>query len=736
MERDVMTMVKRAFETGNGHPQTMVELLSHQVERISDKFAYRFLAEGEEETDTLTYGGLFLRAQKIGALLQKKNLQGERALLLYQPGLDYITAFFGCLFAGVIAVPAYPPRNNRNLPRLQAIIEDAQASVALTSENLHEKIQSMFSGETRLQQLSLLATDGNLDEYTSLWRYPQISSDYLAFLQYTSGSTGSPKGVMVSHGNLIHNLSLIYQGFAMNEDSIGIIWLPPYHDMGLIGGLLEIIYAGACTVFMPPAAFLQRPVRMLEAVTRYKGTISGGPNFTYELLVDKTTEEMRSTLDLSSLQIVFNGAEPVRYETLQRFLTTFAPYGLRREALYPCYGLAEGTLYVSGSESHKEIAVASFDKKALERNEMLVSEDPDTSRILVSSGHFFGDQIVKIVNPETRIECPPEGFGEVWVKGASIAKGYWNRPEESRKTFQATLADSGDGPYLRTEDLAFIKDGELFIAGRIKDLIIIRGVNYYPQDIERVVERCHPSLRPGCGAAFSIDVNGEEQLVVAHEVEFRENPDIHQVAAAMQRTIAEEFEVQLYGLVLIKPGHIPKTSSGKIQRYAAKLGYLNNDLEILSTWRIETSPVQDATSASVPTPNLPVSNITQAELERWLVEKISLELHLPSHQIDVNQPFTRYGLDSAKAVLLAGDLQQLLGVSLPATLVYNYPTIAELAKYLVSGDMQPSSPSTAVTAPEGIRGETVQHDDLLTDIQKLSEEEAALLLLQRISEND
>ena len=341
-------------------PQTLVEALAFNAEHMSNKVVYTFLADGESESAQFTFSELDTRARQIAARLQELDLAGERALLLFQPNLEYIAAFFGCLYAGVIAVPAYPPRNNRNLPRLQAIIEDADAKIAITSSSLIKKIQSMFSEVKELAQVVIEATDVNLDGYEEKWTRPNISSDYLAFLQYTSGSTGNPRGVMLSHGNLLHNLSVIQQGFNVDKDTVAVMWLPPYHDMGLIGGLLDACVYGAHVYYMPPAAFLQRPIRLLETISKYKANVSGGPNFTYDLLVNKTTPEQREGLDLSSWNVAFNGAEPIHWGTLEKFIQTFEPFGLKSNVLYPCYGLAEATLLVSGSEVGHEPVIAEY----------------------------------------------------------------------------------------------------------------------------------------------------------------------------------------------------------------------------------------------------------------------------------------------------------------------------------------------------------------------------------------
>lgn len=669
-------------------PQTLIDVVEWHSKHNPNKVVYTFLPDGEEEAERLSFADLEKRSKQIGTLLAESGLNGERALLLYQPSLDYLAAFLGCLFAGVVAVPAYPPRNNRNLGRVQSIIDDAQAKVALTSESLLHKITSMFSTVEGLKNVTLLTTDSDLGGYEEKWAPPHVSGDYLAFLQYTSGSTGNPKGVMLSHNNLLHNLSTIHEAYSITPDSKGVIWLPPYHDMGLIGGLLETLYAGAHTIYMPPAAFLQRPMRMLETITKYKAQVSGGPNFTYDILVNKSTPEQREHLDLSSWQVAFNGAEPVRWETLDRFATTFEPYGFDRKALLPCYGLAESSVFVCSSRIDKLPVVKKFDKKALEHNKLVLSDDEKNGRVLVGSGHFSGDQVVKIVDPETCLEVANGEMGEVWIKGRSISRGYWNRQEESEKTFQNYIADTKEGPFLRTEDRGFLMGDELFITGRIKDLIIIRGVNHYPQDIERTVEVCHPALRLGGGAAFSVEVGDEEKLVIAHELEFRQNPEIREVAAAMREAVAENHDLQLYALVLVKPGRIPKTSSGKIQRYAARQGYLDDTLDKVDIWHADDQAMQApqipsrAETTERPTPKSP----RLKEIERWIVAKISKELNIAAADIDVSQPFARYGLDSARATGLAGDLEEWLGRPVSATLAYDYPTIEALSRYLSDED--------------------------------------------------
>ncbi len=669
---------------------TLVDLLRWRASIQPDRLAYTFLSDGETEEGRLTYSELDRKARSIGAKLQSMGLAGERALLLYPPGLEYIAAFWGCLYAGVVAVPAYPPQNKRNLPRLLSIISDAGAKIALLRESFASKMTTLFAEDETRMAIPVQATDIEITELAEQWEPPKVDTNSLAFLQYTSGSTGKPKGVMLSHGNLLHNLFQIQQGFSMTGEDIGVIWLPPYHDMGLIGGILEPLFSGSHCVLMPPAAFLQRPLRWLEAISKYRGTVSGGPNFAYDFCVRKISPEQTRALDLSSWAVAFNGAEPVRAETMERFAAAFANCGFHRRAFYPCFGLAEATLIVSGIERENEFVARKFRKIGVEGHRVEVaSEGEMNASTLIGCGRSIGEQTVKVVHPETRLECESGEIGEIWVKGRNVAQGYWGKEEESTRVFKASIADTGESPFMRTEDLGFFHEGELFVTGRIKDLIIIRGVNHYPQDIEQTVGSCHPSLRPGGGAAFSVDIAGEERLIIAHEVEFREKPDIQEVASAVRQAVAEEHDIQLYALVLINPGRIPKTSSGKIQRYACREGFLNGTLDSLGEWRLPLDgkeeepeiPFED-TEKSEPKRVTIQATKTQQEIIDWLVTHLSARLKVAARDIDIWQPFARYGLDSVNAVALAGDLEAWLGFPLAPTLAYDYPTIEALSRHL------------------------------------------------------
>ncbi|HEU4325737.1 MAG TPA: fatty acyl-AMP ligase [Roseiflexaceae bacterium] len=565
---------------------TLVDLLRRRAQQQPDRRAYTFLVDGEAQEATLTCADLDRAARAIGAWLQGHSAPGERALLLFHPGLEYIAAFFGCLYAGVVAVPAYPPRPNRPMPRIEAIVRDARASTVLTTRALQDEIEQRFEQQPQLRLLRYLATDSLAPEAADAWHPPAIGGEHVAFFQYTSGSTATPKGVMVSHRNLLVNSELIRCAFDHSPESRVLLWLPPYHDMGLIGGIVHPLYTGFPMLLMSPLLFLQRPLRWLDAIGRYGIQTSGGPNFAFELCIDKIRPEQRALLDLSSWRLAFNGAEPVRADTLARFNEAFGPCGFRPEAWYPCYGLAEATLFVTGGQVSALPAQIAIDTAALEQGRAAEPGD-GPSRTLVSSGVPWLDGGVVIVDPTTALPCPEGQIGEVWVAGASVAQGYWNRPEDN--TFQARLADGSAGPFLRTGDLGFLRAGELYVTGRIKDLIIVEGRNHYPQDIELTVERSHPAIRPGCVAAFAIEVNGVERLAVVAELDRQARPrgqqdeadaELAELPRALRQAIVQQHELQAHTVLLIKTGTLPKTSSGKVQRHACRAGLLAGTLEI------------------------------------------------------------------------------------------------------------------------------------------------------------
>jgi acyl-CoA synthetase (AMP-forming)/AMP-acid ligase II len=581
---------------------TLVDILRWRALRQPEQQTHVYLPDGETEGDHLTHATLDCQARSVGALLQSQRAGGERALLLYPAGLEFIAAFFGCLYARVIAVPLPAPnltQPQRSLPRLRAIINDAQPSVVLTTSAILSDAKGLFTQAPELQKMRWLATNTVGDSLAQESWEPAVTSSDLALLQYTSGSTAEPKGVMITHGNLLHNSTYISRLFTFNTDGVTVSWLPAFHDMGLTNGIIQPVYHGRPCYLMPAVAFLMRPVRWLQAISRYKATISGGPNFAYELCTRGITPEQRETLDLSSWDVAYNGAEPVRADTMKRFAATFAPCGFRSGALHPCYGLAETTLMVSGG-SLSDAMFRTIDVAAFEQNRIVDARAQHKNvRTLVGSGHSLHDTRIAIVHPESCNACAPDQVGEIWVSGPSVTQGYWNRPEDTERVCRAFLNDTREGPFLRTGDLGFMQDGDLFVTGRLKDLIIISGRNLYPQDIELTVEHSHPALRPACCAAFSVEGTGEEQLIIAAEVdpryartvrtlpdgEGRAHPngrlplDVEAVVRAIRRAAAEEHDVRVHTVVLLRAGRIPKTTSGKVQRHACKAGFLNGTLE-------------------------------------------------------------------------------------------------------------------------------------------------------------
>ncbi|HEX2269444.1 MAG TPA: AMP-binding protein, partial [Pyrinomonadaceae bacterium] len=658
--------------------KTLIELLRARAGSKPDNNAYTFLLDGETEETSLTYGELDQRARAIGARLQSLGAKDQLVLLLYPPGLEYIAAFFGCLYAGAVAVPVYPPTSQRSLPRLWSIVKDACPRVALTMTSILSKLEQT-SGSPELQTLQWLTTD-NLDiGVASEWRSERLPGESLAFVQYTSGSTATPKGVMLTHDNLLHNQRMIQIAFEQTEESIILGWLPLYHDMGLIGNVLQSMYCGARCILMSPLHFLQRPVHWLEAISRYRATTSGGPNFAYDLCVRKIGLQERANLDLRSWTVAFNGAEPVREGTIDRFCAAFEPCGFRREAFFPCYGLAEATLFVTGGLKPAPPVVANVKRTALELNQVVSSDDEGDAASLVGSGRSWLDQEILIVDPSSLRECRPGSIGEIWVAGPHVAQGYWRRAEESEATFKACV--DGKGPYLRTGDLGFLNEGELFVTGRLKDLIIIRGRNYFPQDIELAAEVSHASLRPGGGAAFSIDVSGEERLVILHEVDRHHDSDLTEVIGAIRQAVAEEYELQVHAVALLKPGSLPKTSSGKIQRHACRASFLRDEFAALATWCASTEfsvSENDENSLAV---SIRVSP-DKALIERWLIDAVASRLGLNPAEINSTRPAVYYGVDSLIAVDLTHAMETALGVNLSVPDLLQSPSLAKLAAQL------------------------------------------------------
>ena len=577
---------------------SLVEILRYRARVQPNQVAYVGLENGEAEVGRLTYLALDRQARAIALQLQSLGASGSRVLLTFplSDGLSFVAAFFGCLYAGAVAVTAWPPLNESLLSELQYKAVDAEVKFALSTQSLLAQAQDSFAATPPLADVHWLATDvltSNIDdEAIDQWQIPEIEPETLAYLQYTSGSTGLPKGAMISHGNVLDNLGLIYETCQYTARDIGVCWLPLYHDMGLVGAVIQPVYAGGPAVMMSPIDFILKPLRWLQAISRYRATTSGGPNFAYELCLRKITPEQRAELDLSCWAIAANGAEPVLADTLERFATAFEPAGFKREAFCPAYGMAETTVMISLNDRKTPPAIKAVAREALTQNRIEPIETGSEAevRTVVGCGSVDEAHPVMIVDPETLARCKENEVGEIWVAGPSVAQGYWNRTDETEQTFNAYTSDTKEGPFLRTGDMGFLDGDELFITGRIKDVIILWGNNHYPHFLEMTVEKSHPALRPAGGAVFGTEVDGEERLVVVQEIESRalKSLDVEEVIGAIRQNLGMHHMLEPHAIALLRPGSTPKTPTGKTQRRACKAKYLAGELNVVAQWQHET----------------------------------------------------------------------------------------------------------------------------------------------------
>jgi acyl-CoA synthetase (AMP-forming)/AMP-acid ligase II/acyl carrier protein len=696
--------------------QTILDRLARHAQRHPDRPAYRFLRD-RGDLDCLTYGQLSARVAALAGYLREHAAAGNRALLLYPPGLAFIEAFLGCLAGGVIAVPAYPPRKNRSADRLLCLARDCSPRLLLTTRQPEPSLGPDLLGAVAPGHC--LCTDTIETSSSPLGRLPAVNPCGIAFLQYTSGSTGNPRGVVVTHRNILVNEEAIRPNFGHTAESVVVSWVPVFHDMGLIGGVFQPLFAAIPGVFLAPAAFLQEPVRWLQAVTEYRATTTGGPNFAWEHCLRRVTEEQKEGLDLSSLRVAYNGAEPIRAETLDRFTAAFARCGFRLRTFFPCYGLAESTLFVSGGPPQRDPVRACVSARGLEEHAWVRVEgdDPADVRWLVSSGRVAEGTRVEVVHPETRRRCRPGEIGEIWIASGSVAAGYWNRSDESRETMQAVLADDGAGPFLRTGDLGHVEAGELFITGRLKDLIILPGRNIYPQDIEAVVERALAFAESISCAVFATETDGQEQLAVvveatrevvrwarAAEENHAPDPPVSEAAEALEgmvgrirAAVTEEFQVPVHTIVFVRPGTFPHTSSGKVQRRACRDGLRSGSLNVVYQWHAEAEECPGRSPAGG-------VGRTEQELRGWLQAQLQEVLKTPAPPRPETS-FFEMGLDSLKAVELCARLQRAVGPEYPLseTLAFDYPTISRLERHLAErfGTAEVTGRNQAAAGPDG-----------------------------------
>ncbi len=733
-----------------------VALVRERVRAIPDQTAFVFLRNGEDEHSRITYKQLDTRARAIAAKLQQMNLEGERALLTYPSGIDFITGFFGCLYAKVVAVPAYPPTKTRGTERIEAIVNDSGAKIAMTTQ---EELDSVLKNrkikeDAFIHQMETFTTESIPDEMAEQWVEPELNHDTLAFLQYTSGSTGNPKGVMVSHGNILWNCKALRMAYKPQKGIITLGWLPMFHDMGLIGHILAPISFGGTNVAMPPNSFLEKPIRWLRAITKYKSNLSAAPNFAFDHCVDKIKEEELDGLDFSSWQAATNGSEVVREETLERFTKRFAPYGFKRETFYPNYGMAEATLMISAGTPNTEPKILFLDGPALEQNEVVMS-DPGLETTISKVGCGIprsGELVVADIDKFTKL---PDGkVGEIWFRGGSVAQGYWGREDQTKLIFDAHLADTNEGPFMRTGDLGFLHEGEVYITGRLKDLIIIRGRNHYPHDIEQTVQNSHHALTINGGAAFTVDAFNEERLVIVQEVERKhlQKLDQEEVFEKIRLAVTEEHDIQVYAIMLLSPGRLPRTTSGKIQRRASKKGFLDDSLRKVGEWRLPLQAVEEGGQRDSFAPDLldlldKTINERIPVLQNYFQTLIARILRMPIDSIGLKKPVINLGLDSMHAIEIKGFVESDLGFEIEVIQFMEGITIADLAVFSARklDDVEEkirenASKAPVEDAPVSSNGKNLDEIDadtareLLVDIDNLSQEEVEKLL--EILENE
>lgn len=698
--------------------RTLVEVIrAHACTRGSSP-ALTFVRALTEPPVTLSYTELDRRAHAIGSELFRRGRAGAPVIVVCPPGIDYVVALFGCLYAGAIAVPLPPPGRSslsRALVRMRALLADSRAELALTTAHLsREWLDAGWPGAGEIELISV--DDGDFE----LVDLPTNEPASPALIQYTSGSTSQPKGVLITHANLLQNERMIHAAGGFSPDDTGVTWLPPYHDMGLMGGILQPLFVGGHGVLLQTETFARHPLDWLSLITRYRAVATAGPNFAFDACVRAAARVGTEGIDLSSLKIVYCGAEPIRSASLAAFARLFAPRGFANAAFCPCYGMAEATLIISGGDPNAEPVVRQYAAEELERGRAELAENAVPSRPFVGCGHALLDERILIVDPQTLTPLAPRQVGEIWVQSQSVALGYWNRPEETEQTFRAFTSE-GEGPFLRTGDLGFFDEGELFITGRLKDLIILRGLNHYPQDIERTVQGVDDALVTDAGAAFAIERDGSEQLVVVQELDKRHGADANALMRRIPEAIRAEHDVTPFAVVLIKRGSMLKTSSGKVQRRATRDAYLRGELQITASWQIDAAEPaardeQAESTETVPPSRTRLRPVAASRRERaivdWLRAHIAEKLKRDPLEIDTHEPLARYGIDSLAAAELTEALEQWLGRELPSTISYDNPTIASLARTLSESGRDSTQRVRRATPEPAASASAVQDDPI------------------------
>ena len=657
-------------------PNDLVALLELRAHEAPHRQAFRYIG-ATEGPSVWTYGGLRDAANVVAHTIERDGGRGERVLLLFPPGLEFIQSFLGTVSAGAIAVPAPPPNPHKpkqSLQRLAAIVASARPTRALTLGSTLKALRPAIAEMPEFQAISWVATDEIPPPPAGYQPRGVLDRGDIALIQYTSGSTSDPKGAALSHENLMHNLRYFDVGWDHSPDSVTVNWLPAFHDLGLVYGILAPIWGGFASIQMSPIDVIQRPLVWLRAISEQRATHSCGPNFIYELCARKVSASEVRGLDLRSWRMALTAAEPVRADTMRKFAEHFAPAGFNPRSFCPGYGLSEGTCKVTAVPWHEQPTVLAVRADAMEHHEIEVTEPgPDALEVVGCGRPAFGVGVA-VVDPETRERRGPKEVGEIWVSGPSIAKTYWEAPEATERELQATLAGRTDTPFLRTGDLGFLYDGELFITGRIKDMIIVRGANHYPQDIEFTVQDAHPAVRAGCTAAFAVEENGEEQLVVVAEIDRGRNgdgPDASpaDVTKALVRAVAEEHGLRVARVALIPAHTIPKTTSGKIQRRATRRALVEGRLQLLCDERRPSS--QPAVAM-------------RDHIRARVTDIVSEVGAIPFERLRPHESLHGLGVDSLAGVNIAYEIGLMTGRDVPAALLDERDTIEKLVDYVVA----------------------------------------------------
>jgi acyl-CoA synthetase (AMP-forming)/AMP-acid ligase II/acyl carrier protein len=642
--------------------QNLVEMLDDRASNYQDKTAFIELEYTGQESSRITYGKLISRAILLAKEIIRTSGDGKNCLITIPPGIDFILAFLGCIYAGKVAVPVHPPRAGKKNNRFWSIVDNAKPSIVLLNESSTSEIDKIAVQDNREIKAHQIILENVVLQNHSDIKLPQQKPDDLALMQYTSGTTGTPLGSMLSHQNILYNLELIKISFNHDESLVGVNWLPPFHDMGLIGTILQPLYAGGQNVIIHPNDFLRNPILWFDAIKKYRGTTVGCPNFALDLLVERISEEEKQNIDLSSVKVFFCGSEPIHPGSVKGFAHAFSSCGFNENAFLPCYGLAENTLMASGIHASQKVEFLQIDRRSLlTMGVVSPAHDNENSLGVVGCGNTWLEDEIRIVETESKLPMPEGQVGEIWIRSKSTCSGYYNNPQKTDELFSYLNEVNGGRPYLRTGDLGFIFNDQLYVTGRIKEVMKIRGKSHYPQDIENTVENVHPALQSNACAAFHFVSGHREELVILQEVKRTaiRTLDAKEVVETIRRTVAEEHDIPVFAIELISPGRLPRTSSGKIQRIKGRSMWLEKSLKTIYSWQYIQASGQAENYLSEE------SGIPDAErLQTWLIHWLSQKLGISPDTIDPEDPILSYGLDSMGAVELEREVNEKFGIEI------------------------------------------------------------------------